>query len=1302
VFFSTRGGRVLALLLLLLPGSALAKRVVVADLYGEPDVRAEAGSITLLLRSLLATGDYKILSRQELLSGVQKVTGKTPQYALMVKPPQYQALLKQLSADFLVSGWLNRAGSHLESMVRVSDSSGTLIGAVSARVPHGSTRALTLKLATDLARTLGIKIRKADLPSLAKVRPFHQASVNLMEQAPARGVLALQSAEFRLAKSVPSTQEVTRMVSGSTKLSPDDRLRAALFGGSLDDARRLADAALAKQPKSQVARAAKAYALLLQDKTAEARKELKALRSSKEPLALLARAAMAQQSNKARARDAALRRLLSKPCFIPALRMVAGLPPGELASKLENAVFNAAVLHAKEHPGLASQLGLRAARGGVQVKEALRLIRITDLDAAELKAIQPILDKAIQSGWGPGFRLRGELRLKENKIAEAKKDFQRALSLEKDDPRTNLLHAYILSEKGDHKGAAKAYALALADGTVATRWSYARELELAGDKAKAKKVRELLLSDGIFKEAVELRLDQTLGAQAKDLKASQVRLTEERLIQLTKELTPMLESFTSLKQANTVLLAPLAGSQHWPFWPLLIQTGALHRGLRHTLRQPDFGMFVVESPAQPVSKMSTANLSNLASRAGADGLLLYKMRSTGTKILINLVYFHLASSKAYAVDNSLDGLALGLLIWSDYYKYGGMGLSFLLICWIAFGLIRGTGEVRVKVKMDPGARMNIFTLEINRNKTPPELKDPAKYTDQLTRVGTKSKRFKITMIPAISNFRRIPTGKWYVHLYGTYRKSGELHSLPRTLTEEIKVSSRKLFTVEFNLEPKNVEYRVSMYDGNNPKAGVMLWLNEDDGHRVITDRNGAAVIMVPRNVEHTLHFKHGKFHSQRTLQFSDTKIHSGNINLLRERMFADVEKTRIEMDDEAFVPMREETVDLESSGPPGIVPIGDDPFAPPKDGRFAPPKDDPFAPPEDGRFAPPKDDPFTPPEDDSFAPPKDDLFAPPGPDDAFQQPQTVALPEGVEALKLKTLPFGGDTPEANSSPSPSGPMPAMSAGASSDASSLTGLQRYKQIKELGRGAMGVVHLAKDLVLERDVALKIIGPELRQYPDVYEMFIQEAKAMAALNHPNLVMIFDQGQDENETFVVMEYVEGNTLESLISNKGRPSLKRGLNVADQLCTGLAFAHKRQILHRDIKPENIFISKQGRVKLGDFGLARAMNELSIRQTKVRGTPQYMAPEQIRGTDIDFRADLYSVGCTFYTIFTGRPPFIEGEVLYHHLHTDPPAPSELVSGLPPELDALLLSCVEKEKEKRPASAKDIRLALKPLIVNNK
>ena len=123
-------------------------------------------------------------------------------------------------------------------------------------------------------------------------------------------------------------------------------------------------------------------------------------------------------------------------------------------------------------------------------------------------------------------------------------------------------------------------------------------------------------------------------------------------------------------------------------------------------------------------------------------------------------------------------------------------------------------------------------------------------------------------------------------------------------------------------------------------------------------------------------------------------------------------------------------------------------------------------------------------------------------------------------------------------------------------------------------------------------------------------------------------------------------------------------GLN----LCNGLAFAHGRKIIHRDIKPENIFISTDEMVKLGDFGLARITHELAIKQTRIRGTPMYMSPEQIHGKDIDHRSDIYSLGCTLFALFTGRPPFTKGEVLYHHLHTDPPRPSDVRPDLPPAL----------------------------------
>jgi serine/threonine-protein kinase len=212
-----------------------------------------------------------------------------------------------------------------------------------------------------------------------------------------------------------------------------------------------------------------------------------------------------------------------------------------------------------------------------------------------------------------------------------------------------------------------------------------------------------------------------------------------------------------------------------------------------------------------------------------------------------------------------------------------------------------------------------------------------------------------------------------------------------------------------------------------------------------------------------------------------------------------------------------------------------------------------------------------------------------------------------------------------------------------------------------------------------------------------MFLQEAKAMAALNHPNLITVFDQGQDGDETFMVMELIEGRTLAQIVASGGRLPVSRVLDIADQLCAGLAYAHGKRILHRDIKPANIFISDGGVVKIGDFGLARAVRQMAITNTKVCGTPLYMSPEQIRGTNLDFRSDLYSAGCTLYELLTGSPPFTVGEVMYHHMYTAPAAPSSLEPSIPAELDALILRCLEKEKEARVASAEDLRAWLKPL-----
>ena len=261
----------------------------------------------------------------------------------------------------------------------------------------------------------------------------------------------------------------------------------------------------------------------------------------------------------------------------------------------------------------------------------------------------------------------------------------------------------------------------------------------------------------------------------------------------------------------------------------------------------------------------------------------------------------------------------------------------------------------------------------------------------------------------------------------------------------------------------------------------------------------------------------------------------------------------------------------------------------------------------------------------------------------------------------------------------------------------TSLGRYQKVKELGRGAMGIVFKGRDSVLERDVAIKIISDEVRHNKQALEMFLQEGKAMAALNHPNLVTVFDQGVAGNETFMVMEFVDGRTLEAVIQEKGTLPIDEVLVIAEQICAGLAYAHGRRILHRDIKPANIFLTTEGVVKIGDFGLARAVQQARLTQTKVCGTPLYMSPEQIRGTGVDFRSDLYSVGCTLFELLTGRPPFVTGEVLYHHMYTQPPKPSEINDAIHPDVDKLILCCLEKEMDQRVKSAEELKALLKPL-----
>lgn len=260
--------------------------------------------------------------------------------------------------------------------------------------------------------------------------------------------------------------------------------------------------------------------------------------------------------------------------------------------------------------------------------------------------------------------------------------------------------------------------------------------------------------------------------------------------------------------------------------------------------------------------------------------------------------------------------------------------------------------------------------------------------------------------------------------------------------------------------------------------------------------------------------------------------------------------------------------------------------------------------------------------------------------------------------------------------------------------------RYLVISLVASGGMASVYLANDQVLERKVALKVIHPHLAKDKSFVEKFQREAKMAAQLSHPNLVNVFDQGTDGEVIFLVMEYVPGITLRDAMNDFGALDTKKALEIIGPLTEALAAAHGAGILHRDLKPENVFLSDGGKVKLGDFGLAREISE-HTQTGSIVGTVAYLSPELVLRGQADARSDIYSLGVMIFEMLTGKQPY-QGEqavqVAYQHANENIPAPSTVNSSVPELLDEIVLWTTARNPSQRPASA----VALLPVIARAK
>jgi serine/threonine-protein kinase len=252
-------------------------------------------------------------------------------------------------------------------------------------------------------------------------------------------------------------------------------------------------------------------------------------------------------------------------------------------------------------------------------------------------------------------------------------------------------------------------------------------------------------------------------------------------------------------------------------------------------------------------------------------------------------------------------------------------------------------------------------------------------------------------------------------------------------------------------------------------------------------------------------------------------------------------------------------------------------------------------------------------------------------------------------------------------------------------------RRYHVRSRIAHGGMATVYLATDTRLDREVALKVMHADLARDGDFVVRFIGEAKAVAKLSHPNIVGVYDQGADGQYLYLAMEYVPGRTLRALLRERGWLPWSEALEVMDPVLAGLAAAHQAGIVHRDVKPENVLITADGRVKVVDFGLARASAAVgNTRVGQIIGSVGYIAPEQVTGALTDARTDVYAAGIMLFEMLTGRQPFT-GEtplaVAYAHVNSDVPAVSAYAGGIPPAVDQLIRAATSRDPQQRPADA---------------
>ncbi len=1227
---------------------ARAQKVAVVDFYGEADVRDEAGAVTILVRSTIGGDRLQVVPRAELEAAFARAQVQRAGTVRRLSLDQLRDLLVSTGASAVVTGEVLRSGAELRATALVLRS-GSAIHVVTANAGDGNVAALADGLSRALAADLKTAARPRPNTSLGRLRGFVAADAALRAGEPARAIEALRAADPQASGRAAAAREPAAALLADAAQPLAARVDAALFATEPDRALELAAAALKANRSDPVAALGAARAHLSRMNVQAAAPALAPLESSSDPAVLAARAEMAHYAEDAALRDQLLDRLLAA-APAAALPVVDQVAPGGLPPALEARALTAA--EGLPPSWLRSAIGVRAAAGTIEPARALALVRVSDLDEGDLALVRAAVGGA-PGALPDGVRLRAELALFDADYKAARAAVDQWLAAAPDDARAHLEHGRLLVQEGKPADGAAALALAVQGGIAAARREQAMALFAAGDLAGARAILARLDD-----EASVLALVTGALAQLEAGDVAGARADLERALSLSVANPDLLRALTRLERERGG--TPLSSDLE-----LLADRLARPAAAAPAAAATEIPATVARKPAGgadgALEGVFDAMLRRLPLPAGARRLVVVRLPGRG------LPFYHWYRLDADRIDEALhrvlerSGLSLG-------DAAAGEGEGELAADRLERIARDGKADAVIVYRIVPDGRSVEVELSLFIPGTPALAHVTQSFDGRATGVVGWNRLFLLAVglllgaaLARLVVVLRRGAGALHVSFKAPPGASDEVFAIQLTRSpKRPKVDLADFRTEMARAGHKVGRRRATMVSGTTsfPRIPAGRWYAHLLGAYAIAgetrllDEKQTVAAQVNRKAATSISFDLGGSKAELLVRiYNPGGAASGILVAVDQHTRGRTDaagEVRLEVDPgDHTITVEGADVSMSQSVSVTAASVQRVAFHLDRERRRAEVLGDMSIPTDTGELV-------------------------------------------IERNENEKVSRAARRPQSSQGSGPPGIL--LSAGNLAVGDTIG---KYHLVAELGRGAMGLVYRARDTKLEREVALKIISDELRSHPVAMQLFLDEAKALAQLNHPNIVGVYDQSEEMGVTYMVMELVEGHTLEEILAQRGRLPVSEALEIIDQLCAGLAYAHERKVIHRDIKPANIFVTEDRTVKLGDFGLARVMREIAIRRTEIRGTPLYMAPEQVTGTDIDRRADLYAVGCTLFEMLTGAPPFTDGDIMFQQLHAAPPRPSSKVGGLPPALDALVLSCLEKDRRARIDSATLIRERLK-------